>query len=150
VADVDAIVTRLHAACADALGSTTCLDGWTGEDLPTRVVIIGFDPTGDGSPVATVEVDDEGAGYDSAETVNVAGVAAVWDGDIDVAHKRGEVAEMLAKIGARLDEECRAGAQLEGAVLDVGVAPAEQWFTFLDDRGPTVQCAFIVRARVHS
>jgi hypothetical protein len=150
VANVDGILTAMHAACDEALGATTCLDGWTGEDLPTRVVIVGFDPTGEGSPIATVEVADEGAGYDSAETVNVAVVAAVWDGDIDVPAKRAEVAAMLAKIGARLDEECRAGAQLGGTVLDVGLAPAEQWFTFLDDRGPSVQCSFIIRARVHS
>jgi hypothetical protein len=150
MADVHLLMTRLLAAIKDALPERTVIDGWLGEDLPHQVVAVGFDSSGGGSPVISVELLEASGGFGYAHFVSVGCTAASWDGDMDTAGKRGQVSADLLTIRERMDLECKATERLGGLVIAAEVTPAEQWYVFIDDRGPCVQCDFTIRAEMHT
>jgi hypothetical protein len=146
---VDEFITRLHAAIDETLIDRQVLDGWMGEDLDHRIVAVGFDSSQGNSPIASVTITEDES-YGTIESIVVACTASSWDGDMDIAGKRRQVAADLAAIRSRLVEECRASKRLGGLVLDVMLIPSEQWYVVTDDRGPSVQCDFVIRGRVHA
>jgi hypothetical protein len=149
MAEIDLLMTRLAAAIKDELPDRQVIDSWLGEDLDARVVAIAFDSSGGQSPVITTEVVEDDAGLGSALLVSVSCTAVSWDGDVEAVGKRRQVEADLAAVTARMKDECKSTARLDGLVLDVWVAPQMQWYVLTDDRGPSVQCDFTIRARMH-